>query len=162
LFEKQENIIDFVVKNCYNEKQSLYNTPGKPALLPFPKKNTKQETLIHCIIHDQGQITELITVLSSFLSKYDTQRKNTWKTVRNNLKGDANSDILNAFAAEVESHETFILDSAQAPDVPLAKEVVDALLTFSLNNINLQIKPNIDISRDWKVVGENCAWRVLT
>jgi len=29
-----------------------------------------------------------------------------------------------------------------------AKEVVDALLlTFSLNNINLQIKPDIDISR---------------
>jgi len=40
----------------------------------------------------------------------------------------------------------------------LCKEVVDALLlTFSLNNINLQIKPDIDISRSWKVVGENCA-----
>jgi len=29
-------------------------------------------------------------------------------------------DILNAFAAEVESHETFILDSVKS-DVPLAK-----------------------------------------
>jgi len=54
-------------------------------------------------------------------------------------------------------HETFILDPAQAPDAHLCKEVVDALLTFSLNNINLQIKPDIDISRSWKVVGENCA-----
>jgi len=47
---------------------------------------------------------------------------------------------LNAFAAEVESHETFILDPAQAPDVlTCAKEVVDALF----NLFTEQYKHNI-------------------
>jgi len=70
---------------------------------------------------------------------------------KNNLKKQAMliRDILNAFAAEVESHETFILDSAQALMCSLVQRRSWMLfITFSLNNINLQIKPNIDISRD--------------
>jgi len=76
LFEKQENIMISLLKMPITKNNQLYNTPGKPASYYHFLKIQKQETLIHCIIHDlTGQITELITVLSSFLSKYDTPKE---------------------------------------------------------------------------------------
>ena len=151
-----------LVEIAYKEKQSIIQNARQTNLsyYHFLKELQKQETLIHCIIHDlTGQITginycfELLSFQNltpkgrEYLENGKKQSKKQAMLIR---------DILNAFAAEVESRETFILDHAQAPDVLIcAKEVVDALLlTFSRNNINLQIKPNIDISRDWKVVGD--------
>jgi signal transduction histidine kinase len=151
-----------LVEIAYKEKHSLIQKARETSLnyYNFFKEIQKKETLIHCIVHDlTGQLTginycfELLAFQNltpkgrEYLEKGRKQSKKQEMLIR---------DVLNAFAAEVESRETFILDPAQTPDLlTCAKEVVDALLlTFSLNNINLQIKPDIDISKDWKVVGE--------
>jgi hypothetical protein len=74
-------------------------------------------------------------------------------------------EILNAFSAEVESLDPFILDPTQAPDIlTCAKEVIDALSPlFVASNMTLQLNQNIDTVKNWKVVGEKSRLeRILT
>jgi signal transduction histidine kinase len=65
-------------------------------------------------------------------------------------------EILDTFSAEVESLKSFSIDPLQAPGALVCtREVVDALSpTFSLNQMNLQLRSNLDERRQWKVVGE--------
>lgn len=133
------------------------------------KENQKKEILIHCIVHDlAGQLTgikycfELLALQNlnpKALTYLDIGRKQCQK------QETLIREILDAFSAEVESLESFNIDPLQAPDALVcAREVVEALsLTFSLNQMNLQLKVNLDETREWKVVGEKIRLeRVLT
>lgn len=126
----------------------------------FVKEVQKKEILIHCIVHDLvGQLTgikycfELLGLQN--LSPKGMQYLEIGKKQSINLEMLID-DILNAFSAEVEALDAFTVDPAQAPDALIcAMEVVNTLLpSFSLNKMYLQLNPHIDISADWKVVGD--------
>lgn len=64
--------------------------------------------------------------------------------------------ILDALSAEVESLDNFTLEPAEAPDALVCiKEVVNTLLpNFLVNRIYLELNSDINVSEDWRVVGE--------
>lgn len=147
---------------AYTEKQLLIQKARENSLSfhRLVKDIQNKEVLIHCIIHDlTGQITginycfELLAFqnLTPKGMEYLENGKKQAKKQRMLIQ-----DILNAFSAEVESLEPFTPELDLAPDVlACARDTVDTLLlTFSLNNINLQLKHDPDMSGDWKVIGE--------
>ena len=160
--ETKQVLLISLVEIAYKEKQSLIQKARENSLThhKLVKQIQKRESLVHCIVHDlTGQLTginyclELLAFQNltpkgrEYLESGRKQSKKQEMLIR---------DILNAFSAEVESLDAFTFNPAQATDsLTCAKEVVDALLlTFSLNKMNLQLNPDIDMSADWKVVGE--------
>ena len=120
----------------------------------------KKEILIHCIVHDlAGQLT-VIDYCFQLLELQDltTKGKEYVKIGKQqSLKQQKLiQEILDAFSAEVESLEAFIVEPQSAPDVlACTQEVVNTLLpTFLQNHKDLLIYPNVDPLRDWQVVGE--------
>lgn len=155
----------------FKEKQTLIQKARENSLTYYNliKEIEKKEILIHCIVHDlAGQLTgikycfELLALQNLSLKALDyleIGRKQCHK------QEALIREILDAFSAEVESLESFNVEPLQAPDAFIcAREVVDALSpTFSLNQMNLQLKSNLDETREWKVVGEKIRLeRVLT
>ena len=166
----KEKKILLIVAN-FKEQQTLIQKARENSLSYYSlvKEIQKKEILIHCIVHDlTGQLTgikycfELLALqnLSLKASEYlEIGRKQC------NKQEALIREILDAFSAEVESLESFNIDPLQAPDALVcAREVVDALLPiFSLNQMNLQLKSNLDETREWRVVGEKIRLeRVLT
>ena len=116
--------------------------------------------MIHCIVHDIiGQITVIQYCFELFglqsLSPKGMQYLEIGKKQAIKLE-ILIDDILNAFSTEIESLDAFTLDPAQAPKALIcAMEGVNTLLpSFSLNKMYLQLNSDIDISADWKVVGD--------
>ena len=160
--ENKKVLLISSVEIAYKEKQSLIQKARENSLTHYKlvKQIHKRESLFHCIVHDlTGQLTginycfELLAIQNltpkgrEYLESGKKQSKKQEMLIR---------DILNAFSADAESLDAFTVNPAQATDaLNCAKEVVDALLlTFSLNEMNLQLNPDIDMSGDWKVVGE--------
>lgn len=126
----------------------------------FVKEVQKKEILIHCIVHDLvGQLTgikycfELLGLQNLSPKGMHYLEIGKKQSLKLEMLVD---DILNAFSADVEALDAFTVDPAQAPDALIcAMEVVNTLLpSFSLNKMYLQLNQNIDISADWKVVGD--------
>ena len=160
--ENKKVLLISLVEIAYKEKQSLIQKARENSLTHYKlvKQIHKRESLFHCIVHDlTGQLTginycfELLAIQNltpkgrEYLESGKKQSKKQEMLIQ---------DILNAFSADAESLDAFTVNPAQATDaLNCAKEVVDALLlTFSLNEMNLQLNPDIDMSGDWKVVGE--------
>lgn len=146
----------------YEEKQFLIQRGRENNLSYYRlvKEIQKKEVLIHCIVHDlAGQITAINYCFQLLALQGMSPKAREYLEI--GRKQCTNQEmlireILDAFSAEVESLTAFTLDPAQAPEALIcASEVVNALLpSFSLNQVNLRLAPDIDISRDWKVVGE--------
>lgn len=146
----------------YEEKQSLIQKGRQNSLSYYRlvKEIQKKEILIHCIVHDLAGELTAINYCFQLLGLQDLTPK-AKQYLEIGMKQCTKQEmlireILDAFSAEVESLTAFTLDPAQAPDVLIcAREIVNALLPgFSLNQVKLQLAPDIDMSRDWKVVGE--------
>ena len=160
--ENRKILLISLAEIAYAEKQALIQKARETNLNyhHLLKEIQKKEILIHCIVHDlTGQITG-IKYCFELIALQDLTPKGK-EYIENGKKQSKKQellirDMLNAFSAEVESLNTFTLDPAQVPDILIcATEVVNALLlTFSQNNVNLQLKSDIDLSGNWRVVGE--------
>jgi len=139
---KKEDIIDFVSR----VRKTFDYTKARETSLNYYHflKKYKKKTLIHCIVHDlTGQLTGINYCFELLAFKiWHPKEENIWKRVRSNLKGDANQDVLNAFAAEVES-QTFILDPAQAPDVLTCAKGRRCCANLFTEQYKLTIKPDM-------------------
>jgi signal transduction histidine kinase len=133
------------------------------------KENQKKEVLINCIIHDiAGQLTAINCCLS--LLEYEqltaTGKENLEIARKQSIKQEMLiRNVLDAFSAEVRSLENFTVDSETAPDILVSVQEIMELFnsTFVRSHKQLQLAANIDITADWKVVGEQSRLdRVIT
>jgi signal transduction histidine kinase len=150
------------VGSAYAEKQRLIQIGRENSLhhQELIKEIQKKEILLHCIVHDlSSPLTVIFTSLSLLeLDCLEPKKRRLIEIckLQCNRQEILIREMLDTFAAEVESLENFFQTSSLAPDaLHCIKEVISALLpTFSIKNINLQLEPNIDLAKDWKVVGE--------
>lgn len=145
------------------KQQRLMQQKGNELSLSYQrllKEIQQKEILLHCIVHDlAGPLLgikggfELLAnenispagrkFLEIGLRQADKQQKLI-------------EEILHAFAAEVETLNSFTVDPAHAPDAAQAlTEVVEVLQpAFALQHVKLQIAAGLDLSCNWQVVGE--------
>jgi signal transduction histidine kinase len=161
LNDKKILIIEWL-EDTYKEQQRIIQKARENQLnyQHLIKENQKKEVLIHCIIHDiAGQLSgincclallEFENITPKGRERLDIGRKQSLKQemlIR---------EILDAFSAEVQSLEAFTLDIENAPNALCCVQEVIQLLTptFALNNMYLQLIANLDMTANWKVVGD--------
>ncbi|MCX7593097.1 MAG: HAMP domain-containing histidine kinase [Fischerella sp.] len=146
-FEEKRNIIQKARENQLNYQYIV-------------KENQKKDILIHCIIHDiAGQLSGINCCFSllEFENLTPTGREyleiGKKQTIRQEM---LIREILHAFSSEVNSLESFTSNADKAPNaLTSAQEVIQLLSpTFALNKIQLKLASNIDLSADWRVVGD--------
>ncbi|WP_026082579.1 sensor histidine kinase [Mastigocladopsis repens] len=124
------------------------------------KENQKKEVLIHCIIHDMaGQLSginfclALLDLENLTLKGKETLEIGKLQCYRQEM---LIREILDAFSAEVKSLESFAVDAEQAPNALISVQEVIQVLTpsFALNKMQLHLAAHIDITADWRVVGD--------
>lgn len=156
---------------AYNEKQYLIQKGRENNLIyqDLVKEIQNKETLLHCIVHDLSGPLSAVSLSLELLELENLTQKGRKRLESAQLQCEKQMrlirEMLDAFSAEFESLDTFINDPNQSPDVLLcAREVIDSLSpAFSLHNIQLQLDQNIDVTKDWKVVGEKSRLeRILT
>ncbi|MGE0128599.1 MAG: sensor histidine kinase [Blastocatellales bacterium] len=124
------------------------------------KEIQKKEILLHCIVHDlAGPLMGIRGGFELLANENisDKGRKFLEIGLRQAAKQDALiREILQTFSAEVESLESFDTEPDKAPNAAQsATEVITTLSpAFALNQIKLQLDPNVNSTKDWKVVGE--------
>jgi signal transduction histidine kinase len=144
-------------------QQRLMQQKGNELSLSYQrliKEIQKKEILLHCIVHDLAG--PLLGIKGGYeLLANENLSASGRKFLEIGLRQADKQEklikeILQAFAAEVESLDSFTMDPAQAPDAAQAiKEVVEALQpAFALQHVKLQSAPTLDTTRNWKVVGE--------
>jgi signal transduction histidine kinase len=151
-----------LIASNYKEQQFLLQKARENSLNHYNllKEIQKKEVLIHCIVHDlAGQLTgikycfELLSMqnLNSKAQEYLNIGKKQCQKQEILIR-----EVLDAFAAEIESLEGTEINPQQAPDaLACILEVANALSpAFFLNQINLQLDIGVDETREWKVIGE--------
>ncbi len=124
------------------------------------KEIQKKEILLHCIVHDlAGPLMGIRGGFELLASENISEKGRQFLEIglRQASRQDALiREILQAFSAEVESLESFNSDPDRAPDAARSsREVIEALSpAFALNQVELQFDPKVDLTKDWKVVGE--------
>jgi signal transduction histidine kinase len=124
------------------------------------KEIQKKEILLHCIVHD---LSSPLMGINAAFSILDPGKLTAQQAQFVNI-GQSSSqkldrliqEILDAFSAEIAALEAFAADPAEAPDAAAcAHNIVRALSpAFALNRVTLQLAPEVDLAREWKVVGE--------
>lgn len=148
---------------AHERQQRLMQQKGNELSLNYQrlvKEVQKKEILLHCIVHDLAG--PLMGIKGGFeLLANENISEQGRKFLEIGLRQADKQDtlireILQAFSAEVESVRTFTADPADAPDVARAvREVMEALSpAFALTHVKLQLDPNFDPGKNWKVVGE--------
>lgn len=147
---------------AHEERRRLLQIAREKSLLQTQllKETQKKEILLHCIAHDLVGLLMGVKLSFSVLSSEsltpdgkDSLRVGQQQHVQQERLVN---DIMQAFAAEMESLSAFKLEPAQAPDLlGCVRQVMNELAaTASLHKVNLQLDPATDCSRDWKVAGE--------
>jgi signal transduction histidine kinase len=164
LFTRDEG--DYVLlldATAQERQQRLMQQKGNELSLSYQrllKEIQKKEILLHCIVHDLAGPLMGIRGGFELLAKENLSpqgRKFLELGLRQTLKQDTLiREILQAFAAEVESSATFQVDPSRAPDaLHSAREVCEALASaFALQQVKLQLDPQLDTNKDWRVRGE--------
>ncbi|MGF1676873.1 MAG: sensor histidine kinase, partial [Rivularia sp. (in: cyanobacteria)] len=150
------------MSDAYTEKQSLIQQARENKLnyQHILKENQKKEVLIHCIIHDvAGQLSGINCCLALLELEHLTQKGRERLEIgrKQTIKQEMLiREILNAFSQEVQSLESFTDDVETAPDVLVS--VFDAIESFTpsftLNQMQLQLSEDIDLTADWRIVGD--------
>ncbi|MBW4645752.1 MAG: HAMP domain-containing histidine kinase [Goleter apudmare HA4340-LM2] len=150
------------LEDYYQEKQYIIQKAREHELSHQQslKDNQKKEVLIHCIIHDiAGQVSSINCCLALLELENLTPKGQERLEVgrQQSIKQEMLiREVLNAFSSEVKSLEAFTLNPENAPNILTAVQEVIKLLSpsFTLNNMQLQLAANIDVTADWKVVGD--------
>jgi signal transduction histidine kinase len=153
----------FLDASQQERQQRLMQQKGNELSLNYQrliKEIQKKEILLHCIVHDLAG--PLLGIKGGYeLLANENLSASGRKFLEIGLRQADKQEklikqILQAFAAEVESLDSFTIDPAQAPDAASSiKEVVEALQpAFALHHVKLQIAPALNPAQNWKVVGE--------
>ncbi|MBS1791008.1 MAG: HAMP domain-containing histidine kinase [Acidobacteria bacterium] len=124
------------------------------------KEIQKKEVLLHCIIHDlAGPLMGIRGGYELLANEPISEQGRKYLEIglrQANKQETLIREILQTFSAEIESLQGFSADSANAPNAAqTAREVIESLSSaFAINQVNLRFDPNVDLKRDWKVVGE--------
>ena len=163
VFLKNKKILTIKLLGVDYEQQQLIIQKARENKLihnRLIKETEKKEILLHCIVHDMaGEITALNYCFQLLELENLTPKGREYLKISKRQSTKQKmliQEILDAFSAELESLEAFTLDPAQAPDALIcAREVVDILLpTSTFSKMNLQLAPDVDMSGDWRVIGE--------
>lgn len=146
----------------YDETQAIFQKARENLLAHerLTKEIQKKEILLHCIVHDLSGPLTGINALCSYINpaKLTAQEKQFLDIGQRSASRLEKmiQEILDAFSAEIASLEAFESDPAQAPDAALcARSVVQALQpAFAVKQTTLQLDPSLDLTADWKVIGE--------
>lgn len=124
------------------------------------KEIQKKEVLLHCIIHDlAGPLMGIRGGYELLSSEPISEQGRKYLEIglrQANKQETLIREILQAFSAEVESATNFNVDPDTAPDAAqIAREVIESLsAAAAINQVKLQLEPNLDRSQSWKVFGE--------
>ena len=124
------------------------------------RETQKKEILLHCIVHDlKGPLNGIVGSVSLLAGQEpDPGQKEMYDiALRQASKLDMLiQGILSAFSAEIAALETFEFDRSQAPDaLEIASDAALAMApAFKLQQVAVELDPEIDPFSDWHVVGE--------
>ncbi|MBD2439949.1 sensor histidine kinase KdpD [Nostoc sp. FACHB-110] len=160
-----------LAKDKFKDKHSLIQT-GREQQLNYQqllKLNQRKEVLVNCIIHDiAGQLSAINCCLAllEFENLTDKGRENLELARKQSIKQEMLiRNVLDSFSLEVRSLETFTVNIDTAPDILVAVQETIELFqsTFVLSNQQLELATDIDMTANWKVVGEQSRLdRVIT
>lgn len=150
------------LKETYEEKQKFLQLARENELIyqKVRKENQNKEILVHCIIHDiAGQLSSINCCLALLEFENLTPKgKERLEIARKQyIKQEMLiREILVAFSTEVESLESFAIDIDKAPNILITVQEIIELLSpsFVFNNVQLRLASDIDVTADWKVIGD--------
>lgn len=164
LFHSDEGDCALLLDATTREKQQrLMQQKGNELDLSYgrlKKEIQKKEVLLHCIIHDlAGPLMGIKGGYELLANEPISEQGRKYLEIglrQANKQETLIREILQAFSAEVESANSFNVDPAEAPDAArTASEVIESLsAAAALNQVKLQLDPNLDPKQNWKVVGE--------
>jgi signal transduction histidine kinase len=171
IVNQQKILIIELLEKDYIEKLAIIQKARENKLNYYQlvKDNQKKEILIHCIIHDiAGQLSGINCCLALLefenLTPKGKERLDVGR--RQSIKQEMLiREVLDAFSAEMRSLESFDVDAKNAPNIlNAAKQVVEFLTpTFALNKMQLELACDIDLTADWRVIGDKSRLeRVIT
>jgi len=151
-----------LLESAYEERQSILQTARESNLNheSLIKEIQKKEILLHCIMHDiAGQLTginccfallEFEDLTPKGKSHLSTGRKQCLKQemlIR---------EILDAFSSDVDSIEGFEFSVGDSPDaLSCVQDIIQSFLpNFSLKKTTLQLSAEVELTADWRVIGE--------
>jgi len=129
----------------------------------------KKEILLYCIIHDLVQPLTGLKGCLILLGEEQLSAKGR-RLVDLGIKESAKQEqliqnVLHTFAAEVESLTDVATVPSEAPDIATSAQAVVTAMTpaFTVSQVKLQLDPQVEWTKDWRVVGEKSRLeRVLT
>ena len=147
---------------AHEERRRLLQIAREKALLQHQlfKEIQKKEILLHCVAHDLVGLLMGAKVSFSLLnseSLTETGQEYLQMGQRQYLQQERLiSDIVQAFSAEMESLGAFKLDPATAPDLLkcIKYGMAEIALTASVNKVNIDLAPEVNLAQTWQVVGE--------
>jgi signal transduction histidine kinase len=155
----------------FQDKHHLIQT-GREQQLSYQqllKTNQRKEVLVNCIIHDiAGQLNAINCCLALLEFENLTSKGKEYLEVarKQSIKQEILiRNILEAFSDEVRSLQSFTIDIDTSPDILVSiQETIELFKsTFTLSNKKLQLAANIDLTAEWKVIGEQSRLeRVIT
>ncbi|MBN3908366.1 MAG: HAMP domain-containing histidine kinase [Nostoc sp. NMS1] len=150
------------LEDSYQEQQDVLQKAREYQLIyqQLLKDNQKKDVLIHCLIHDMAVELNAINCCFTLLEfeNLTPKGKEYLETgTKQCLKQEMLiKDILDAFSTEATLTENSDIDIDKSPNILSSiQEVIEfSKLNFALNNIQLQLASNIDMTIDWKVIGD--------
>jgi signal transduction histidine kinase/DNA-binding NarL/FixJ family response regulator len=125
----------------------------------------KKEILLHCVIHDLSQPLSAMRGCFSLLAaeKLSPKLRGLIEIGQRQSRNqeDLIRGILQAFSAELAAQETIHRDAANAPDLAkCAQEIAkDYSAAFAARGARIELDPHVDLTRTWKVVGDESRLR---
>lgn len=155
-------LIEFFDADAYHNKQSVLQIARERQLNydNLRKEVQKKEVLLHCIMHDLAGLLTGINCCFALLELENLSPKGQERLEigrKQSLKQEILiRDIMNAFSADIQNLESYTLDPVEAPDALIcAQEVIAEFLPcFTVDRVRLQLADSIDVTADWRVLGE--------
>jgi len=154
-----------IVRNLsgsYAERQQLFQT-ARDSLLEHEqllREIQKKEILLHCIIHDLSQPLNAMRGCFNILSmeKLPGEQRRMIETGQRESQRQEQMirGILEAFSGELAVQQGAAGAAADGPDLAAcAQRVVEQFApAFIEKGIRVQLDPNLDVARGWKVAGD--------
>jgi hypothetical protein len=150
------------LEDSYQEQQYILQKAREYKLIyqQLLKDNQKKDVLVHCLVHDIAVELSAINCCFALLEfeNLTPKGKEYLETgIKQCLKQEMLiKDILDAFSTEAALTENSHIDIEEAPNILSSiQEVIEfSKLNFALNNIQLQLATNIDMTADWKVMAD--------
>ncbi len=152
-----------LLKSAYEERQNLLQIARENNLnyQNLIKEIQKKEVLLHCIMHDiAGQLTGINCCFALLEFENLTPKGKTHLITgrKQSLKQEMLiREILDAFSSDVDSVSDFQFSAGESPDaLSCVQDVIQAFLpNFSVKKATIQLSPEVDLTADWRVVGES-------